>query len=52
VRLEARLRLQIADHTEKVLGLTIALRAEHADQAFEWRIDRFARFSSPTVALT
>src|ERR1035437_952102 len=35
--MHARLLLQLADHAEKVLGLRVAARTEHADQALDWR---------------
>src|ERR1035441_5355916 len=37
VKMHARLLLQIPDYAEKVLGLRVAARTEHADQALRRR---------------
>src|SRR4029453_5380022 len=36
--------LQIPDHVEEVLGLRVATRPEHPDQAFGWRSGRGPEF--------
>ena len=46
-----RLFLQIADFAEKVLGLRVAARTEHADQALGGAPVAAPGFSKPTVAL-
>src|SRR5882672_10538461 len=43
VQAEARALLQVTDHAEEVLGLRIAARSEHADQALGRRAGRFAK---------
>jgi hypothetical protein len=44
MQLDSSLLLKIADHTEQIVSLRTAARAEHPDQAFGRRIRRFAKF--------
>jgi hypothetical protein len=43
VKLDASLFLQVADDAEKVAGLRIAARSEHADEALRLRAGRLAK---------
>src|SRR5450759_3910640 len=42
--MHARLLLQIADHAEKVLGLRVAARTKHTDQALRRRASCYPEF--------